>query len=414
MGWKAHATAGGHSMIGDGWDGDPAVRPGPVDDPDPARRRVAIVTGSRAEFGLLRPVMDAVRDHAGLELAVIAAGAHLISPGETYYEVKKAYAKHLADAVPMQVAGRTGRFEDVEALARGIGRFGRSFQRLRPDWVVVLGDRIEPFAAASAASVGGLAVAHIHGGDRAEGVADEAMRHAITKLAHLHLAATPASAERIIRMGEPPRTVHTVGSPAIDGLEQIPPLPDAEWAELGHPEIVFLLHPVGRTAEHEEHVAAGVLAALGHSGVHVLALHPNHDPGRVGILRAVEAAEGGGVKVRAHLPRDKFVGLLKRLSAKGGVLVGNSSAALIEAAALKCAAVDVGARQGGRERAENVVGSASESPQDVMRAVAIARKLELKALRHPYGDGQSGARIAELLARTDPWEPSLLRKRCAY
>jgi UDP-hydrolysing UDP-N-acetyl-D-glucosamine 2-epimerase len=348
---------------------------------------------------------------------VIAAGAHLISPGETYFEVKKAYRQHVADVVPMQVAGRTGRWEDVEALARGVGRFGRSFERLRPDWVVVLGDRIEPFAAASAASVGGLAVAHIHGGDRAEGVADEAMRHAITKLAHLHLAATERSADRIRHMGERQRFVHVVGSPAIDGLDRIPPLTDAELAELGNPEIVFLLHPVGRTSEHEEHVAAGILAALRGAGVRILALHPNHDPGRDGILRAVEAvAAGGGVHVtlRTHLPREKFAGLLKRLGAKDGVLVGNSSAALIEAAALKCAAVDLGPRQGGRERADNVVASSTESPEDVMRAVVLARKLDRAAIKHPYGDGRAGPWIAELLARVDPREPAMLRKRCAY
>src|SRR5205814_10141422 len=141
------------------------------------------------------------------------------------------------------------------ATGRGIAGFARVFEEIRPDWVVVLGDRIEAFAAASAASIGGIAVAHIHGGDRAEGIADEAMRHAITKLAHLHLAATEQSAERIIRMGERPEHVLVIGSPAIDGLLAIPALADQRDEELGRPGAVFLMHPVGRADEREESAA---------------------------------------------------------------------------------------------------------------------------------------------------------------
>lgn len=408
-------------MIGDGWDDNPAARPGPDIDTAPRRLRTAVVTGSRAEFGLLRPVMRAIQHRPELELLVIAAGSHLISPAETYREVKKEFS--VADAVPMQVAGRTGRADDIEALGRGVARFGRAFERLAPDWVVVLGDRIEPFAAAAAASVGGLAVAHIHGGDRAEGVADEAMRHAITKLAHLHLAATEQSRERIVRMGERPEHVHTVGSPAIDGLDAIPPLPRPEFDDLGHPGAVFLMHPIGRADEREETAAAAALdALLGWGGAeHILALHPNHDPGREGVLRAIEqAAERHPKRLRVarHLPREKFVGVLKRLGAgigggSGGVLVGNSSSALIEAAALKVAAVDIGPRQGGRERPSNVLPS-GEHPDQVRAALDAAARLDRASIAHPYGDGKAGVRIAELLAKTNPLDPRLLRKRNSY
>src|SRR5690606_1773684 len=153
-------------MIGPGW-ADERNSPRTA---RPARgRRVAVVTGSHADFGLLAPVMSAVQAHPDLELLVVAAGAHLIPPAETFREVKAGFP--VADSVPMQVAGRIGRFDDAEALGKGIARFARSFQALEPDWVVVLGDRIEAFAAASAASVGGWALAHIHGGDRAPGVA---------------------------------------------------------------------------------------------------------------------------------------------------------------------------------------------------------------------------------------------------
>ena len=125
------------------------------------------------------------------------------------------------------------------------------FAQIKPHCVLVLGDRIEAFAGASAGSIGGFMLAHMHGGDRAEGIADEAMRHAITKLAHLHLPATQESADRIIAMGEHADGVHVVGSPAIDGLDAIPPLSDEKYAALGSLEIVFLMHPIGRADDAE-------------------------------------------------------------------------------------------------------------------------------------------------------------------
>jgi UDP-hydrolysing UDP-N-acetyl-D-glucosamine 2-epimerase len=401
-------------MIGDGWNDDPSVRPSGLE-PAPARpRRVAVVTGTRAEFGLLKPVMHAVQAHTGLELLCIAAGSHLIQPAETFREVKAVFP--IADSIPMQVAGRTGRAEDAESLGRGIGRFARSFDRLRPDWVVVLGDRIEAFAAAASASVSGIAVAHIHGGDRAEGIADEAMRHAITKLAHLHLAATEQSADRIRRMGERPERVFNVGSPAIDGLASVPPLGDDAWGALGRPSAVLLMHPIGRTDEQEEHAAALVLSSLrAHAGA-VLALHPNHDPGREGILRALRGVEGShGVHIAAHLPRERFIALLKRLAASpSGLLAGNSSAGLIEAAALRLPALDIGRRQSGRERPGNVVHVERESPDRLAAGLREAGEIDRGAVQHPYGDGRAGERIAGLLAAVDPLDGGLLRKRCVY
>ena len=401
-------------MIGDGWNDEPSVRPGPDVDSGGGRRRIAVVTGTRAEFGLLRPVMNAIKARPDCELLVIAAGAHLISPAETYHEVKAEF--FVSDAVPMQVAGQTGRAADVQALGRGVERFGRAFERLSPDWVVVLGDRIEAFAAASAGSVGGWAVAHLHGGDRAEGVADEAMRHAITKLAHLHLPATAQSAERIVKMGERARHVHVVGSPAIDGLAGVAPLADAAFADLGSPSIVVLMHPIGRTDEQEESVMAGVIEAVLAGDSRVLMLQPNFDPGREGIARAIRAAADRSrdrLLVKTHLPRPVFLGLLKRLAENRGVLVGNSSGALIEGAALRVRAVDIGSRQSGRERAGNVV-DAGEQPDQVVRAIAAARALDLSALMHPFGDGLTGPRVAARLAETNPHDPGLLRKHCAY
>ncbi|GAB5497302.1 MAG: UDP-N-acetylglucosamine 2-epimerase [Phycisphaerales bacterium] len=391
-------------MIGPGWAGNEREKPQAGGE---GNRRIAIVTGTRAEFGLLRPVMHAVRDRDDLELMVIAAGSHLVQPARTYYEIKQEF--DVIDSVPMQTVGRVGRWHDVESTGKGISRFARSFERLRPDVVVVLGDRIEAFAAASAASIGGIPLAHIHGGDLAEGVADEAMRHAITKLAHIHFPATDTSANRIKRMGEPASRVHVVGSPAIDGLGGFDTMGDEQAQELGDPECAFMMHPIGRPDEQEEAVASAALEAIGDR--RTLCLMPNLDPGRVGIVRAIESHDAHAhVTVRDHLPRTEFVPLLKRLASTGGLLVGNSSAGLIEASAVGLPVVNIGPRQSGRERGSNVVDASGENAGAIADAIGQAIELDRNAITHPFGDGSAGPRIAAELADVNLADPALLRK----
>jgi len=377
------------------------------------KRRVLVVTGTRAEFGLLRPVMNAVLDREELELIVVAAGSHLVQPAVTYREVKAEF--EVADSVPMQTAGKVGRREDVEAVGKGISRFGRSFTMLEPDWVVVLGDRIEAFAAASAASIGGWALAHIHGGDRAEGVADEAMRHAITKLSQLHLPATAGSGERILKMGEPEDRVFVVGSSAVDGLGVVPEMSDADFGELGSPEVVVMMHPCGRSDEIEGAEMRKVLEAV--KGKRVVVMAPNLDAGRRGIVDAIGEVEGNdGVVVREHLVRDAFVGLLKRVGREGGTLVGNSSSGLIECSVIGCPSVDVGVRQSGRERCSGwtVHVDLEDGSGGIVRAIEDITSRTDRGGEHPYGGGTAGVAIARVLAEVDPCVDGFVRKRCSY
>ncbi len=387
-------------------------------------RRIAVVTGTRAEFGLLRSTMDALAGHADLELLVVAAGAHLLKPAETIREVEAAH--EVAACVPMQHQGETGRLADAAALGRGVTGFAEAFARLRPDVTLVLGDRIEAFAAASAASIGGIALAHAHGGDRAEGVADEAMRHAISKLAHLHFPATRQSAERLERLGEPAERIHLVGSPALDGLADLPTLSDERLAALalatGGPLAVVLHHPSGLPEKVEtdtaEQIARAALDTFGRE--RVLTLEPNHDPGREAVLAGLQ--RGGIESLHPGLPRRDFIGLLKRAAASGGLIFGNSSAGLIEAAALGCVSVTTGPRQRGRERGETVItacetGTAHEAGlrEALERGLVLAKTLRCSAAipAHPYGDGRTGERIAAILATTD-LSPALLRKCNTY
>lgn len=380
---------------------------------EPCRqRRVAVVTGSRAEFGLLETVMRAVAAHDDLELLTVVAGSHLLEPACTWRDVAEHWP--IAATIPMQRTGETTRLDDAAALGRGVEGCARAFDDLKCDWVVVLGDRIEAFAGACAASVGGIALAHLHGGDRAEGIADEAMRHAITKLAHLHLPATDQSARRIIRMGEEPTRVHVVGSPALDDLANIEPISDDRWKELGEPDIVLLLNPIGR-ADTEEHAdATALIGAL--QGRAIAALHPNFDPGRDGIVDALTSALSAEqlASVTEHLPRREFVGLLKRVALRGGALAGNSSAGLIESAALRLHVVDIGPRQSGRERPGNVVHVDDSRREKICAALEHALRTDLSDLDNPYGDGHTGERVAHLLAGLDPGARSLTGKRCVY
>lgn len=376
-----------------------------------AKRRVAIVTGSRAEFSLLTPVIRAVRAHPGLEALIVVAGSHLVPPALTVRDVAALF--EVSAEIPMQDVQHTGRLADARALGRGVEGMAAAVERLRPDWVVVLGDRIEALAAALGASIGGVATAHIHGGDLAEGVADDSMRHAITKVAHVHLPATRQSAERIVRMGEDAWRVHVVGSPAIDTVRDVTPMADDAFDALGRPDTILLLHPVGMPEEFERRSALACIEAL--RGRRVLWMAPNLDPGRAGVVAArVEAIERGWASGSEHLPAAVFRSLVARLARDGGVLVGNSSAALIEAAALRCPAVDIGSRQAHRERGTNTVRVESFEPEAVRAGVARAAAMDRAAIGHPFGDGRAGERIAAVLGEVDPADSAVMRKINAY
>ncbi len=358
-----------------------------------AKRHVVVVTGSRAGFGILLPVMRAIAAHRRLRLSAVVSGLHLVQ--NTWRDVKRA-GFEIAARVPVQKRGQTGRSADVAALGRGVPAFGGVFDQLQPDVVLVLGDRVEIFAAAAAAQIGGYRLAHIHGGDRAEGVADEAMRHAISKLAHLHFAASARSRRRLIRMGEHAAHVFNVGSPAVDGLREIVPAGDA-------PQLIVMQHPVGGTDAEECRWMKATLSATRRYDRLVFA--PNADPGRTGIDHALAQTKTWIVD---HLPRQRFLELL----VGAGVIVGNSSAGLIEAAVLKTPCVNIGPRQNGREKPGNVIDCAY-GVQNVRRAVACALKMNTAKLRHPYGVGQTGERIAQILADID-LRPVPVKKRNSY
>lgn len=360
-------------------------------------RTIAVVTGTRAEFGLLAPVMRAIAEHRKLKLAVIVTGTHL-TRGTWRDVIDQGF--RIDGKVAMQRGGQAGRTADVASLARGIAGLGRCFDRTKPDVVLVLGDRVEVLAAGCAAAVGGYRLAHIHGGDRAEGVADESMRHAVSKLAHLHFTATAQSRARLIRMGESPSVVFNTGSPGADGLTDIEP-----YIATDGPGVIVMQHPIGATDADEKRWMKQTLAAVTQTVGDAYLFAPNSDPGSAGIREALMPHKRSVIE---HLPRGDFL----RLLAGSRAIVGNSSAGLIEAAVLRVPCVNIGPRQGGREKPANVI-DCDYGRDHIRSALARALKLNRTRLRHPYGDGCTGQRIAHILA-TINLDRVPLRKRNTY
>ena len=314
----------------------------------PSRRNITFVTGTRAEFGLMTPVLRAIQSDKRLNLQIVATGMHLDrAHGRTIDQIKKD-SWNIAATVPWKPAG-----SNKTLLARNTGlasaAFASVYEELKSDVVLIVGDRVEAFAAASAAHLSGRILAHVHGGDRALGQVDDALRHSISKLAHIHFAATQDSADRLLKMGEDRWRIKLVGSPGIDGIvnEALPfkhLSPITGITRRGRYALV-VLHPTQADESLEYQRASMLLKLCVASGFEeVVCVHPNNDPGAGGIIRAIaEFKKHSPVPVRMALSytREMYLGLLR----DAAILVGNSSSGIIEAASFGTPVLDIGDRQ---------------------------------------------------------------------
>ena len=379
------------------------------------KRRVGVVPGTRAEYGIYRPVLEAITKQPQLELQLLVTGMHLLRKfGYTVQEIEK-------DGWP--IAGRVrlqGEKDDAVGQSRGLGRaitgLTNHFARLKTDIVLVMGDRIEAFAGAAAATASQLILAYIHGGDTAEGIQDEAYRHAISKLAHVHFAATKGAKERLIRLGEEKFRIYQTGSPAVDNLSQIicrDKLELSRWAGFDVREdfVLALQHPAGGTGRQEKKRMAQTLRACGGKGLQVLILYPNSDPGFSGIVQAAQRfSKQKGYRLLKHVPRGVYMGLLERAR----LLVGNSSSGLIEASRLNVDVVNVGPRQTDRERGANVIDVDYGIPvEKAITALLRKKRTNRRRSERIYGDGKSSEKIASILARIR-LDKRLKQKKIAY
>jgi UDP-N-acetylglucosamine 2-epimerase (non-hydrolysing)/GDP/UDP-N,N'-diacetylbacillosamine 2-epimerase (hydrolysing) len=315
------------------------------------------------------------------------------------------------DARVKMQSGDDDPIDQAIGLSRGVAGIARFLERSGSDIVVVLGDRIEAMAGAMAAVTTGRIVAHIHGGDVAPGDFDDSLRHAITKLADVHLTATRAARRRVIRMGESPSRVHWVGAPGLDRLVQLArsiPVPKKRTGRA-----LILQHPRGRSPARERRVMAATLKAVESQGLNRVILYPNSDRGHTGIIAAIEShcrgESNGAVRVFRSVGCDRYLEML----IGADVLVGNSSSGIIEAASAGTPAVNIGSRQEGRQRSGRCVVDADESVHSIRDALEMAlQRRPIIGARNIYGDGKAGSRIAAVLA-TLPLDDGFRRKNRA-
>jgi len=368
------------------------------------RRRIAVFTSSRADLGPLGPVVHALDAELGIELLVIATGTHMV----------EAYGGRLDD-IGLSAGSR------LEVLDVGLGgtrpaELGETYGRIaagtsrildaeRIDLLVLLGDRWELLAAAGAALLHGVPIAHLHGGETTEGAIDERIRHGITKLADLHLCASEDSARRIRHLGEEPWRIVVTGAPGLDRLQAVEPLSQGRLAEilgrpLVHPFGVVVYHPPTVNRDRVAERARAVYDACAATLAAALLLYPGADPGSEAVIQEIEAAVSRhpGLVARPNLGEE-----YPRILRTADVLVGNSSSGIIEAASLGLPVVDVGERQRGRLRPANVIHVAEEREAveaAIREALAPSFRRRLDRLVNPYGDGRASQRIVQALLDT--------------
>jgi UDP-hydrolysing UDP-N-acetyl-D-glucosamine 2-epimerase len=376
-----------------------------------AAKRVAVLTSGRQDWGILRSTVAALRARPDTEPVVIAAGMHLAERyGRTVEEI-------VADGFAVDVElDWVGAGDDLPAAAqagRALELTAAALADVRPESLVLVGDRLETMAAAVAATVSRVPVVHLHGGEQTLGAFDDAFRHAITKLSHLHLVSHEEHAARVRALGEDPATIHVVGAPGLDNAVRTD-LPDRDALEswlgisLRPPVVVVTVHPATLDREPASLVGAVVEAMDAVPATYVVTL-PNADPGsgeiRDALLTAV--AERSDRVAVAAMGERRYWGLMRVADAA----LGNSSSALIEAPAVDLPAVDVGDRQLGRRHESNVIHAEPEGPavRDSLRAALDPQFRRAVATGHPLlADGHVGERVARIIAE---WEPPVpLRK----
>lgn len=376
-------------------------------------RRICAVTGSRADWGLLRPVLAGIRDSKTLTLQLAVTGSHLSATHGHTLDAIEADGFGVDTRVDLAQAGDSAG-DVTRALGRGVLGFADALQNLAPDLLLVLGDRYEILAAVQAALIARVPVAHIAGGDITEGAFDDAIRHAITKLAHLHFVTHPAARRRVLQMGEDPAHVFLSGSPGIDQLLATPRLDrQALAASLGFAlrarNLAITFHPATLAQAEPLDQLEALLTALDRLGpdTGLIFTGANSDTGG----DALNARLAGFVAAREHACLHPSLGQQRYYSlvAAADAVVGNSSSGLYEAPSLGTPTVNIGRRQAGRPRAASVIDCAAAADA-IAAAIHAAYALDMSAVDNPYGDGRAAERILAVLR--GPWDgEALIHKR---
>ncbi len=381
-----------------------------------ARRRIAVVSTSRADYSHLSWPLRALADRPDVDLRLIVLGAHLSAEfGRTVQEIEK-------DGFPIAARIECLLSSDSDVgMAKTIGvaalGLAEHLSVIRPDILLLIADRYEMLAPAAVALALRIPIAHIEGGETSEGAIDDAVRNALTKMAQIHFTSTFAARQRIIAMGEEEWRVHRAGAPSLDHLRRSSLLKRTQLEEklgcdLGVPTVLVSYHPV-TLADDTLEEAEALFSALSQLGDQLLFCYPNADAGSRALIertRGFLAVRGNG-RMFVNLDAATYWSLLQRVE----LMVGNSSSGIMETASFGLPTVNIGIRQQGRERPRNVLDAAADSAE-ILAAVHAARapdfRESLREMSNPYGDGTASEKIVEVLT-TVALGKKLLLKRAA-
>lgn len=381
------------------------------------KRKITVTTGSRADYGILRPVLKEISTNKKLDLYLIVTGMHLSKKhGFTINEIRHdGFKIHTSFRMIPQ---RDSTYFMANTLGRGIISFAKIFKKLKPDINLVLGDRDEMLASAMAAYHMNIPNAHIHGGDKTQGGVDEYNRHAITKISNIHFAATKKSKERIVKMGENPKHVFHTGSPSIDEVlaNKITSKNELQrkfGLNFSGDEILLVYHPVTTQSEQSGRQISNILNAIIMAKKPTIAISPNSDAGNKMIFRHLKSysKKYDFIKIYPSVPRNNFLGLLKYC----GALIGNSSSGMIEASCFNISVINIGIRQKDREKGHNVIDVLDVSTGHIHKAIlqALMKKQGLVKKELIYGDGTASKKIVKHLERIT-LDKKLIQKQIYY
>jgi len=370
------------------------------------KKKLCVISGSRAEYGLLQTLLKKIQKERSFQLQLIITGMHL-SPefGLTYKEIEK--DGFVIDEKIESLLSSDTSVGISKSIGLGIMGFSETFQRLQPDMVIVLGDRFEIFAAASAAMIARIPITHLHGGESTVGAYDESIRHAITKMSQLHFTSTEAYRNRVIQLGEHPDTVFNVGAIGLDNIQSLPLLKKSQLEtelkyKFGQKNILVTFHPVTLEANTSSTQFQQLLKAISQlSNIQIIFTKANADSdGRI-INQMIDTFVRKNPKksiVFTSLGQKKYLSTMKYMDA----IVGNSSSGIIEAPSFKVPTVNIGDRQKGRILAESVI-QCDPNTNSILKAIntAFSKKFisKIKKINNPYGKGNTSEKIIAILKK---------------